>query len=243
MKRVAVVQARMTSTRLPGKILKDLLGAPMLARQIDRVRRAKRIDEIVIATTTNATDDPVADLARRESVQAFRGSEHDVLERYVGAARASDADVVVRLTADCPLLDGPVIDAVVGALEAEPLDYASNVLDQRTYPRGLDVEAFHADVLFRVARLATSRPAREHVTWFIHSERRELFLTKNLPGATDNSDLRWTVDTPEDFQLVHAVYEGLDLARRDVPHPDIVAYVRAHPHLLQLNSNVVQKST
>jgi spore coat polysaccharide biosynthesis protein SpsF len=241
MRRVAIVQARMTSTRLPGKVLRDLMGTPMLSRQLARIRRARRIDAIVLATTTNATDDPVADLGRRESVFVHRGSEDDVLARYVGAAREAKAEVIVRVTADCPLIDGVVLDTVVAALEAEPLDYASNVLGRRTYPRGLDVEAFHADVLERVNRLATSRPAREHVTWFIHAERPELFLSKNVPGPRDDSDLRWTVDTPEDFELVETLYQRLDLARREVPHDEIVAFVRAHPELARINMGVQQK--
>src|SRR5687767_7584473 len=142
MKVVIVVQARMTSTRLPGKVLMDVSGRPMLAWQIERLQRCAA-QEIVLATTSNAADDPVVELAARLGIRSFRGSEHDVLARFVGAARQAHADVVVRVTADCPLLDPAITDRVINELleHRGECDYASNVL-RRTYPRGLDVEAF-----------------------------------------------------------------------------------------------------
>src|SRR5437870_2467480 len=144
----------MTSSRLPGKVLMDLEGRPMLAQQVRRVRCCQHVDAVVVATTVNAVDDSVADLAQRERVGCFRGSEHDVLERFVGAARDARADLIVRLTADCPLADPEVIDRVVAELEdaSGEYDYASNVLE-RTYPRGLDTEAMFRDVLERTHRM------------------------------------------------------------------------------------------
>src|SRR5262249_11824467 len=146
---VAIVQARMGSSRLPGKIVVDLAGKPMLVRQIDRMREATRIDEIVIATTDRAIDDPIVALGAKEGVPVFRGSENAVLSRSVGAARAHRAHIVVRITADCPLLFGAVIDRVIEQLVTDAADYASNTIE-RTYPRGLDTEALTAETLFRI---------------------------------------------------------------------------------------------
>jgi spore coat polysaccharide biosynthesis protein SpsF len=244
MRRVAILQARMTSTRLPGKVLMDLAGRPMLSRQIDRLRRSQTLDEIVIATTTNLTDGPVVEWAQANHVVCFRGSESDVLSRYVGAARHARAEVVVRVTGDCPLIDPEILDEVVRALEtSDPAcDYASNVID-RTYPRGLDTEALYADVLFRVDRLARSAPAREHVTYFIHGERRDLFLLRSVKAADDNSDLRWTVDTPEDLATIRRIYLEAGLADRPLAYPELVRWVRSRPDIARSNANVEQKST
>jgi spore coat polysaccharide biosynthesis protein SpsF len=230
----------MTSTRLPGKVLADLLGAPMLERQLNRLRRSNLVGEIVVATTTNATDDPVVALAERLELRSFRGSEHDVLSRYSDAAKMSDADVVVRVTADCPLLDAGVVDAVVAKLRDESADYASNVMT-RSFPRGLDVEAFTRGALERADELATSAPSREHVTWFIHTERPELFRRCGVESLTDASDLRWTVDTDADLRMVRAVYEGLSLAHRYASFPEILAWVRANPKIARINADVEQK--
>ena len=229
MKRVVIVQARMTSTRLPGKVLMDLAGRPMLAQQLRRLARCRQVDEIVVATTTNATDDPVVAVARAEGARWFRGSEADVLARYVGAARETKAEVVIRVTADCPLIDPEVSDCVVEALLASQAlyDYASNVA-QRTYPQGLDTEALFADTLERVNRMARSSSAREHVTHYILKERPELFSVRSVLDTIDSSDLRWTVDWPEDLALVRRLYEELDLAQRMTGYREIVAQVRAH---------------
>ena len=230
MRRVAIIQARMTSTRLPGKVLMDLAGRPMLARLLARVKRSHRIDDIVVATTTNVADDPVVATAREESVRWFRGSETDVLGRYLSAAREAHAEVVVRITADCPLIDPEVSDRVVEALTARPemFDYASNVL-RRTYPQGLDTEALWLDTLERVARQAQSASAREHVTPYIYCERPDLFLLCSVTDDRDASDLRWTVDHREDLERVRRMYEDLRLAERVVSYREVLDYARAHP--------------
>ncbi len=239
MKRVIVIQARMTSTRLPGKVLMEVAGRPMLAQQIRRLQGCAAVDEIVIATTTNDTDNPIVELARHEGVGWFRGSEHDVLARYVGAARESQADVVVRVTADCPLIDPQVTDDVISALvnHADECDYASNILE-RTYPRGLDVEAFFGDTLRRIDRLAQSPAAREHVTVLLRSERPALFLRRSVVDSQNNADLRWTVDTNTDLQLVRTLYEVLGMGMHVVPYPTVLTYVRGHPQLARLNAEV-----
>ncbi len=215
----------MTSTRLPGKVLASLAGRPLLAQQIARLRRSRTLDAIVVATTTNAADDPIAALCTAEGLSLFRGDEHDVLGRYAGAAEAHGARVVVRITADCPLLDPLVVDRVVGALREGSCDYASNTL-RRTYPRGLDVEAFHVDVLTRMARLATSTMAREHVTWFLHHDRPDLFVRREVVDSEDHSDLRWTVDTAADLAHVRRIYEAARLPERWLDYRELLSLVR-----------------
>jgi spore coat polysaccharide biosynthesis protein SpsF len=231
---VAILQARMGSSRLPGKVLVDIGGMTMLARAVRQLRAASRIDEVCVATTTAAGDDPVAEAARRLDVDVHRGSEHDVLERYRDAARACEAEVIVRVTADCPLLDPAVIDRVVGAL-GDDVDYASNT-HERSYPRGLDVEALHRDTLERIARLATSAAAREHVTSFV-LEQPALFRVRQVRADRDDSDLRWTVDTDEDLAVVRELVE----LTGDAPYEERVATVRVRPQLAR-NAHVVQKS-
>lgn len=239
MRRVIIVQARMTSTRLPGKVMVHVAGRPMLAQQICRLKECAMADEIVIATTTNLADEPIVDLAHREGMGFFRGSEHDVLGRYVGAARQTQADVIVRITADCPLIDPQITDRVISELinHATECDYASNVI-KRTYPRGLDVEAFFFDTLLRMDRLAKSQQAREHVTVFLLSEAPEIFLCRSVVDSENNANLRWTVDTEVDLKLIRTLYDALDLGQRVAPYPEILAYVRAHPELTQLNAGI-----
>lgn len=239
MKKVAIIQARMTSTRLPGKILMDLAGQPMLAQQLSRLRQCHMLDELVVATTTNATDDPVVKLARREGIRYFRGSEDDIVSRYIGAACEAAAEVVVRLTADCPLIDAEVVDLAVSELvsHAESCDYAGNVL-KRTYPRGLDVEAFSLWALEECDRHAKSPLSREHVTLVIRQEKPELFRCRSVVDSEDNSDLRWTVDTQTDLDLVRAIYERLDMPRTRRTYRDIVSFVRSRPELMAMNNGI-----
>jgi spore coat polysaccharide biosynthesis protein SpsF len=239
MKRVAIVQARMTSTRLPGKVLLDLGGRPMLARQLDRLGLCKMLDEIVVATTTNRTDDPIVDLCKEQGVRFFRGSEQDVLGRYVSAAREAGADVIARVTSDCPLIDPQVTDSVVSELvkNSSACDYASNS-NKRTFPRGLDAEAFFFDTLLRMDRLATSNAAREHVTLFLTYERPELFVRRGVVDEQDHSDLRWTVDTEVDLEVVRMIFDGLEMGNRTVFYPEILDYVLARPQLCSMNAHV-----
>ena len=232
----------MTSTRLPGKVMMDLAGRPMLERQLERLARCTRVDEVVLAVTTNPDDEPLVDLARRLGVRWYRGSEHDVLARYVGAARESNAELVVRITSDCPLIDATETDAVVAELQERRLtcDYASNCVE-RHLPRGLDCEALWVDVLERIGRMASSAPAREHVTWFCYAERPDLFALHGVRRPFDAPDLRWTVDTAEDLTMVRRLYGDLALAEHEVPLERIIAHVRAHPELAAINAHIAQK--
>lgn len=226
---VAVIQARMGSTRLPGKVLADVAGAPMLDRVIDRVRRAGWVDAVWVAGSAKRADDPIAARCRAIGVPMFRGPEEDVLGRFVGTAERARADVVVRLTADCPLLDPEVIDRVVAEVIDHPAtDYASNVTE-RSYPRGLDVEAFTREALIRMDQLGRSPAAREHVTIPVRLEHPEAFHCRSVGSPDDDSDLRWTVDTAEDLEFVRLVYRTLGLADRAWSYRELVAWCRANP--------------
>jgi spore coat polysaccharide biosynthesis protein SpsF len=241
-RRVIVVQARMTSTRLAGKVLMDLAGRPLLERELERLERCAHADEVVLAVTDNPDDEPLVALARRRGLRWYRGSEHDVLARYAGAAREADADLIVRVTSDCPLIDPEETDAVIAALQERraSCDYASNRLEPHL-PRGLDTEALWRDALERMDRLATSRPAREHVTWFCYAERPDLFALHSVRRPVDAHDLRWTVDTVDDLAMVRRLYAELGLAERPVSLAELLAYVRAHPEIAALNSHIEQK--
>jgi spore coat polysaccharide biosynthesis protein SpsF len=212
----ALVQARTGSTRLPGKVLEDVGGIPLIAHVLRRLRAARRVDEVVLATTGQEGDDALVELARAEGVDAHRGPEQDVLTRFRGAAEAAGAEAVVRITGDCPLLDPAVVDRVVEALldDPEPCDYASNVL-RRTYPRGLDTEALWAETLARVDELATSAAAREHVTWFAYRERPDLFRLRSVEIDDGRPDLDWSVDTAEDLERIRRLVSLLE--RPDEP--------------------------
>jgi spore coat polysaccharide biosynthesis protein SpsF len=237
MKRVVIVQARMRSTRLPGKVLLDLAGRPMLVQQLARLRRCQEVDEIVVATTRLDDDRPVVDLARQADVRWFRGSTDDVLGRFVAAAQEASAEVVVRITADCPLIDPATTDRIIRELVHQPgeCDYASNVV-RRTFPRGLDSEAMFFDTLARIDRLAVTPTEREHVTIVPRSDRAGLFLIRNVVDARDNSDLRWTVDTPDDLHVMRRIYEGLGLGAVLASYPETLAFVRERPELAALNA-------
>ena len=236
----AIVQARMGSQRLPGKVLAAIGGAPMLAHVALRAAACPAVDQVIIATGDGADDDPVAAAAAALGVPCWRGSPHDVLGRYRGAADAFGADVVVRLTADCPLLDPAVIGQVIAALVAgpTPCDYAANVFT-RTFPRGLDAEALWRDTLHRLDRLARTPATREHVTALVH-ERPALFVTASVEGAVDASDLRLTVDTDADLELIRRIHARL-APGPTTPHAEVVALLRREPALVALNTAVEQR--
>ena len=231
---VAVLQARASSSRLPGKVLKPLLGRPMLARQLERVARSARIDKLLLATSDHASDQPVADLAREAGVAAFRGSLDDVLDRFYQAVLPHRPDHVVRLTGDCPLSDPSLIDDIVAAHLEGGYDYTSNALEP-TYPDGLDVEVFRFKCLEEAWREAQLPSQREHVTPFINRQpsRYNIFHYK---GEPDLSALRWTVDEPADFELVRTVYETLFPSNPRFPTRDILELLEKRPELKDMNT-------
>src|SRR5690625_3903474 len=208
MKTVAIIQARMGSTRLPGKVLKEVLGKPLLAYQIERVKRATKIDDIVVATTNEKIDDDIVNFCELHHINVYRGSEEDVLARYYEAAVEFDADVVVRLTSDCPLIEPNVIDQVIQLyFNEQPVDYVSNTF-KRTYPRGLDTEVFSFEVLEKAYNEATLERDREHVTAYMYTNK-DIFSFAFLENIEDYSHHRWTVDTEEDFDLVSRILQSI----------------------------------
>lgn len=238
---VAIVQARMGSTRLPGKVMGDILGKSVLIRNVNRVRRAERIDEVVIATTTRSEDDTIAALCRQEKWRCFRGSEGDLLDRYYRAAQVFGADTVVRITSDCPMIDPGIVDRVIGAFldQREETDYASNTLPPRTFPRGLDTEVMTFDALARAWREDTDATLREHVTPYIYRNP-DKFRLLRVANEIDLSHHRWTLDTPEDLAFIRAVYShfGDDL----FTWTDALHYLDQHPEVVAINSGVEQKT-
>lgn len=241
MKTVAIIQARMGSTRLPGKALVDLAGEPMLTRVVHRVQRAGSIHEVMVTTTVHPADDIIAMLCTVNGWSCARGSQDDLLDRTYQAARASQADVVVRITSDCPLIDPEVIDQVVDALlTGQPdVDYASNVQPPRTFPRGLDTEVMRFDALERAWREDSDPAWREHVTPYLyrHPERFRIYGVFN---AVDLSHLRWTVDTPEDLELVRRIYSCF--SDDAFSWHDVLALLEQHPDWLEINRTVEQKA-
>ena len=236
-----IVQARMGSTRLPGKVLADLAGAPMLVRILERLKRCEHVDHWVVATTTLPADDPIVELAHDvPSVCVTRGSETDVLRRYHEANAAIGADIVVRITADCPLVEPPVVDRSIDMLRKDSaVDYVSNCM-RRTFPRGLDVEVIRATALSTAHREATRADDREHVTPFIWRQPHRFRLV-DLVDTSDNSDLRWTVDTPADLAVIRRIYDALYPTNPHFNYAEALAYVRSHPHIMDMNRHVSQK--
>ena len=239
MKIVAIIQARMGSSRLPGKVLQDIQGETMLARVVTRVQRARAIGMVLVATSDGSADDRIVQECRRCSVPVFRGSEDDVLDRYFRAAQWAKADVVVRVTSDCPLIDPEITDKVVRAFLAGRPDYASNTMI-RTYPRGLDTEVMTRQALERAWHAADQPYQRAHVTPYIY-EHPEEFDLLSVEGDVDRSQHRWTVDTPEDLEFVRAIYARLN-DRKEFLAPDVFALLEREPELMELNRWIEQKA-
>lgn len=237
-----IVQARMGSTRLPGKIMKKVLDKPLLEYQLERLLRVKQADQVIIATTDNGEEQPIVELCQRMGVPYFRGSEEDVLARYYGAAIKYGADVIVRITSDCPLIDPAVVDKVIGFYLAhkEEYDYVSNTFPELTYPRGMDTEVFSYKVLKEAYEEAKDQPEREHVTIFI-KRRPERYRIKNLPYGKDYSHYRWTVDTPEDFALIEKMITALYPVNPCFTLEDCLALLVEHPEWVKINAEVQQK--
>lgn len=238
MRVVAIVQARTGSTRLPGKVLHDLGGRSMLARVIRRTRRAQCLDDVVIATTSSKQDDPVVAEARRLGVPWYRGSEHDVLDRYFLAAEAVRADLVVRVTSDCPMIEPALIDRVVEAFLAERPNYASN-FQERTYPRGLDNEVVSFNDLARAWCEAERPYQRVHVTPYFY-ENPDLFRLLAVKHSSDLSQHRWTVDTSDDLQFVRAVFERFG-NNDGFTWQEVLQLLKTEPELSAINRHVRQK--
>ncbi|MDH3892464.1 MAG: glycosyltransferase family protein [candidate division Zixibacteria bacterium] len=231
---LAVVQARVSSTRLPGKVLKPILGRPMLWRQLERLQHASRIDRLMVATSDQPDDRQLLAICADFDVPCFCGSLDDVLDRIYRAAQSVGADTIVRLTGDCPIIDAEVVDIVIDQFQKSACDYATNT-NPPTYPDGLDVEVMGIDCLETAWREAKLISEREHVTPFIRN-RPERFGITNCTNEADLSHLRWTVDEPEDFDLITRIFEGLYPKKPTFSMADVVEYLEDHPQLSKLNS-------
>jgi spore coat polysaccharide biosynthesis protein SpsF (cytidylyltransferase family) len=234
---VAIVQARMGSTRLPGKVLRALAGKPMVLHVAARARRIPGVEAVVVAIPNGAEDAPLREALEEAGVRVVAGPAEDVLRRYAIAARAADADAIVRITADCPLLSPAVAGRVVATFLEGGVDYASNTLE-RSWPRGMDTEMLSREALETLDATATEPYEREHVTpgaW-LHPER---FRLASVREDDDLSDLRLTVDTDEDFRLVEAIFEAL--GREDVELDEVLELLARRPDLAAINAGVAQK--
>ena len=235
----AIIQARMGSTRLPGKVLIDIQGKPVLEHVIERVRKSRLVDDIIIATTDNEQDKAIIDFAKARGLYYYAGSEDDVLDRFYQAAQKFGAETIVRITPDDPFKDPEVIDKVIGYYLAnkDKLDYVSNTI-KPTYPEGLDVEVFSFVALERAWREAKMPSEREHVTPYIWNHP-ELFRLANIENDKDLSHLRWTLDYEEDLRLVREIYARLYHGQVFLMK-DILALLRVEPELARINQGITR---
>ena len=231
---LAIVQARLSSTRLPGKVLMPILGRPMLWRQLERVKLAKSIDHLIVATSDQPEDRQLVSMCREFGVECYCGSLDDVLDRFYRAASHYEADHIVRLTGDCPVADPQVIDAVIEYYRSGNCDYGSNG-NPFTFPDGLNVEVMSFDCLEHAWREAKLPSQREHVTPFIWQQP-ERFKLANFIHDPDLSHLRWTVDEPEDFEFITKVYEALYPDNPTFTMANILRFLEVRPELSDLNA-------
>lgn len=232
---VAIVQARTSSSRLPRKVLRPILGTPMILQELARLKRCRTLDRIVLATSVDASDDELAAAVQAAGYMVYRGSLDDVLDRYARCAALYGAAHVVRITGDCPIIDPAVVDRVVTAHLAHSNDYTSNTLGRVTYPDGLDTEVMTAAALRRADREARLASEREHVTQYL-IKHPELFQQECVENAEDLSAERWTVDEPEDFAFITRIFEALYPAHPAFGMADVLAYLAAHPVCRRMNA-------
>jgi spore coat polysaccharide biosynthesis protein SpsF len=238
---VVIIQARMGSTRLPGKVMQDIVGEPMLWHVINRIKKSKFKKDIVIATTRCSEDDIIEQFCVRENINCYRGSEYDVLDRYYKAARKYNASIVVRITSDCPLIDPLITDRVISAYmdNIRNYDFASNVI-KRTYPRGLDTEVMSFLTLEKTWKLAKEYRDREHVTLYIHHNPEE-FNILSVENDKDLSYLRWTVDEDLDLLFVKEIYKRLYFSKKVFYTKDILQILEQEHSLIEINKTIRQK--
>lgn len=241
-KPLIIIQARMTSTRLPGKVLLPLCGKSVLEVMFDRLHTFK--DSLLIATTNDGSETPIVALCEKLGIRSFRGETENVLERYLLAAKkygATTGDVIVRLTSDCPLIDPGTLERMLAFFEAGDYDYLSNVVE-RTFPRGLDIEIFSFDALEKAYHNAATPFEKEHVTTYIHTTHRGEFSIGSFADKEDHSKYRLTLDEPADYDVIKAVYEKLG-CRTDFGYKELIEVLEANPEIVALNAHVEQKKT
>jgi spore coat polysaccharide biosynthesis protein SpsF len=245
MKTVAVIQARIGSTRLPGKVMKTLNGKTVLGHVISRVKACSLVDEVVVATTVSPQDDTIVAESGRHGAMHFRGSEDNVLERYFLAAKQFRADIIVRVTSDCPLFDPHTLSKMLqhfqnNALDGRNIDYLSNTLT-RTFPRGLDAEIFTLDALQRAMQEASQPYEFEHVTPYLYRHP-EKFVLEEFKNETDLSHYRWTLDTQEDYVLIELIFNALGIGNNGIFSKEaVIDFFRQRPELAAINAQIEQK--
>lgn len=239
MKISAIIQARMTSQRLPGKVMADICSKPMIWHIVDRLRHSKKIDEIILAIPDIKESDGLEEFAKSHKIKYFRGSENDVLSRYYGAAKKFACDVIIRITGDCPLIDPQIIDLIIEKHLGSKADYTSNC-QQRTFPRGLDAEVFNFDVLKRVFESAKADDEKEHVTLYIEKHAKN-FKLASVAGEKNLSHLRLTVDEKKDIDFVREIYENLYREDKIFLLDEILELLKKRPDLTAINENIRQK--
>ena len=240
---IAIIQARMSSSRLPGKVLLDLGGQPALAWVIQRARRARLLSGVLVATTTDPADDPIAELCTQLGTPCFRGHPFDVLDRYYQTARSAEAEAIIRITADCPLVDPAQIDELIAAFFEQGVDFACNRLPppwHRTYPIGLDLEMCSFAGLERAWREATLKHEREHVLPYFYDEPGR-FKVLQLNAEAVYGHLRWTLDTPADLEVLRVIFEHFR-AQPDFGWRDVLAFWQANPQLAERNAAIQHKT-
>ncbi len=233
----------MSSTRLPGKVLKEAAGRPLLERMVERVRHSRLVDQVMVATTVDPTDDEIEKFCVERGIDLYRGSLPDVLDRYYQAALKTRADLIVRLTGDCPLIDPALIDETIQALIDHKADFACNRLPPpftRTYPIGLDVEVCTFHALERAWKEASEKHEREHVLPYLY-EVPGRFKVVQVNYREDRGNLRWTVDTPEDLELIRAIYDRFD-GQNDFSWLDVLDLYKREPEMFQVNASVKHKT-
>ncbi|MHB1392782.1 MAG: cytidylyltransferase domain-containing protein [Clostridia bacterium] len=238
---VSIIQARVSSTRLPNKVMMDLSGEPVLFRVVERVKKSRLISKVIVATGQGTENDIIEELCKNKNIGIYRGSEDDVLDRYYHAARSlnlSANDGIVRITADCPLIDPEVIDKVVKAFLANNVDYAANT-NPPTYPDGLDVEVIGFAALEESWSKATLASEREHVVPYI-KKNKDIFRNINVNNSMDLSYMRWTLDEFEDYLLIQSIYKYLYKENRVFLLKDILELTEEHPELMQINNKFIR---
>ncbi len=232
----AIVQIRVDSTRLPEKALSDILGKPMTLRLLERLQKSELIDEIIVATTEEKTDDKLVKIVKENNFKIFRGSTEDVLDRYYQAAKQNNIDIIVRITGDCPLVDPEIVDSIVKYFLDNIFDYVSNTI-KPTYPDGICVEVFSYKPLEKTWNDARLMSEREHVTPYI-TKHPEKFKIKNFENTEDLSDLRWTVDEPNDLEFVREIYKRLYNKNNVFHMRDVLKLLEKNPELKNINSGI-----
>lgn len=241
MKIIAIIQARMGSSRFPGKVLKDICGRTILERIVERLSFSKKIDRVYIATSETPADDKVEELCREKNIGIFRGSENDVLDRFYQAAKhfgVADGDAIARITGDCPLLDPNIVDNVIDLFLKNDFDYAANV-NPPTFPDGLDIEVMKFSALEKSWKIANLLSEREHVTWHIRTHPDD-FLIGNLFSDIDYSKLRWTLDEPEDFEVIETIYKNFDKGNKIFFMEDILKFLDENKEIQEKNKKFVR---